>query len=62
MIDAIILEYFKCFKKLKLSLAPLTILTGLNSAGKSSVIQSIVLPYQTLLNFPVLNLTYSCHI
>ena len=28
-------------------------MTGLNSAGKSSVIQSIVLPYQTLLNFPV---------
>ena len=53
MIDELKLEYFKCFKKLKLSLAPLTILTGLNSAGKSSVIQSIVLPYQTLLNFPV---------
>gem|GEM_PF-72921 len=41
------LKHFKCFKKLSLHLAPLTLLTGFNSAGKSTVMQSLALLYQT---------------
>jgi predicted ATPase len=42
------LEQFKCFEKLALPLAPLTLLTGLNAAGKSTVIQSLALLNQTI--------------
>ncbi len=42
------LEQFKCFEKLALPLAPLTLLTGLNAAGKSTIIQSIALLNQTI--------------
>jgi predicted ATPase len=39
---------FKCFKKLKLPLRPLTLLTGTNASGKSTVLQSLVLLHQTM--------------
>lgn len=39
---------FKCFESLDLPLRPLTLLSGTNSGGKSSVIQAIVLLAQTL--------------
>lgn len=39
---------FKCFKLLKLSLAPLTLLSGTNASGKSSVLQALVLLHQTM--------------
>ena len=39
---------FKCFEKLLLPLAPLTLLTGLNASGKSSVLQALVLLHQTM--------------
>jgi predicted ATPase len=42
------LEQFKCFERLSLPLAPLTLLTGLNASGKSSVIQSLALLNQTI--------------
>lgn len=42
------LEHFKCFDRLALPLAPLTLLTGLNAAGKSTVIQSLALLSQTI--------------
>ena len=48
MITQINLEYFKCFEKLKLPIAPLTLLSGTNASGKSTVIQSLVLLHQTM--------------
>jgi len=39
---------FKCFEELELALAPLTLLSGVNGGGKSSVIHSLVLMAQTL--------------
>jgi predicted ATPase len=48
LIDRIDLRNFKCFKSLKLQLGHLTLLTGLNAAGKSTTIQSILLLAQTL--------------
>ncbi len=42
------LHSFKCFEILRLPLAPLTLLTGLNASGKSSVLQAIVLLHQTM--------------
>ncbi len=50
MISSIQLEHFKCFACLRLPFAPLTLLTGLNSAGKSSVIQPLVLLHQTMMD------------
>lgn len=49
MITRINLSNFKCFKLLKLPLAPLTLLAGTNASGKSSVLQSLVLLHQTML-------------
>lgn len=46
--DALILEGFKCFRSFELRTAPLTVLTGFNSAGKSTALQSIMLMSQTL--------------
>lgn len=48
MLIRVMLEHFKCFELLKLPLAPLTLLTGLNAAGKSTVIQALTLLHQTL--------------
>ena len=39
---------FKCFALLRLPLTPLTLLTGLNASGKSSVLQALVLLHQTM--------------
>lgn len=66
MLDALHLASFKCFETLNLPLGNLTVLSGINGGGKSSVIQSLVLLAQTLeeqewsrsllLNGPDLNL------
>lgn len=48
MLTELELRHFKCFELLKLPLAPLTLLTGTNSSGKSSVLQSLVLLHQTM--------------
>lgn len=49
MINKINLENFKSFRSLKnLKVKPITILTGTNSCGKSSILQSILLIKQTL--------------
>lgn len=47
MLSEIRLEFFKCFKKLVLPVRPLTLLTGANASGKSTVIQSLTLLHQT---------------
>ena len=48
MIDFIHLNHFKCFSKLDLPLGQLTLLTGRNATGKSSIIQSLLLLHQGL--------------
>lgn len=50
MITRIDLEFFKCFHLLKLPIAPLTLLSGTNASGKSSVLQALVLLHQTILD------------
>ena len=42
------LRSFKCFELLRLPLAPLTLLTGFNASGKSSVLQALALLHQTM--------------
>ena len=48
MLAQIDLRYFKCFEMLKLPLCPLTLLSGANASGKSSVLQALVLLHQTM--------------
>ena len=43
MIESIEVKNFKCFAKETFSFKPLTLLTGTNSSGKSSLIQSILI-------------------
>lgn len=47
MLTSITLEYFKCFERVRLPLSPLTLLSGLNAAGKSSVLQALALLHQS---------------
>lgn len=49
-IEKIRIQSFKCFDDLSLRLGQLTLLTGLNGGGKSTVIQSILLVSQGLRN------------
>lgn len=46
-ITKIKLENFKCFSDVELEIGNLTFFVGLNSVGKSSVIQSVLLPLQS---------------
>ena len=48
MLTRIELRHFKCFSLLKLPLCPLTLLSGVNASGKSSVLQGLVLLNQTI--------------
>lgn len=48
MLTRIDLENFKCFRTLKLPLCPLTLLSGTNASGKSSVVQALALLHQTM--------------
>ena len=48
MLTRLELRFFKCFELLRLPLAPLTLLSGPNSSGKSSVLQALVLLHQTM--------------
>jgi len=43
MIETIEIKEFKCIHNEKLSFAPLTVLAGPNSSGKSTVLQAILL-------------------
>lgn len=47
MLNCLHLKNFKCFQQQTVNFRPLTLLTGVNSAGKSSVIQSLLLLQQT---------------
>ena len=48
MLRRIDLRHFKCFTLLKLPLCPLTLLSGANASGKSSVLQTLALLHQTM--------------
>ncbi len=48
MLKRLDLVNFKCFELLRLPLAPLTLVSGANASGKSSVLQSLVLLHQTM--------------
>lgn len=48
MLTRLNLEVFKCFERLRLPLAPLTLLSGPNASGKSSILQALVLLHQTM--------------
>lgn len=50
MLSKLELESFKRFSHLELTLSPLTVLSGLNGSGKSTVLQSLVLAYQASLS------------
>jgi predicted ATPase len=47
MLTGLSLAYFKCFEHLRLPLGALTILSGLNAAGKSSTLQALSLLHQS---------------
>ena len=42
MISSLMLVNFKCFRSLKLDLGPINVLAGMNGAGKSTIIQSLL--------------------
>ncbi|WP_165177854.1 DUF3696 domain-containing protein [Desulfovibrio sp. ZJ369] len=46
MLKAMALTNFKCFQRQEIDFRPLTLLTGVNSAGKSTVIQALLLLQQ----------------
>lgn len=50
MIDSIVLKNFKCFGEQVVDLAPLTLLSGLNGMGKSTVLQSLLLLRQSFMS------------
>jgi len=50
MLKSIKIENFKVHKKTELELRPITILTGINGMGKSSIIQALLLMRQSFLN------------
>ena len=47
MIQNLILNNFKCFDNLELELKPLTLITGINGMGKSSIIQALLMLRQS---------------
>lgn len=50
MISQISLEHFKCFERLTLPLGSLTLLSGVNASGKSSIIQALSLLHQSVVD------------
>ena len=48
MISKLYLQNFKCFSSIELNLGKITLLTGKNSSGKSSVLQSLAILNQTV--------------
>jgi predicted ATPase len=66
MLKHLHLENFKAFRQLDLPLRPLTLLTGVNSMGKSSVLQALLLLRQSYQRQPypeqALNLHLNAHL
>ncbi len=51
MLRRIGLSNFKCWKELDIELAPITLLFGVNSSGKSAILQSLLMLKQTACGF-----------
>ena len=51
MVKQVELRYFKCFEVLKLPLRQLTLLSGPNASGKSTVLQALSVVHQTMRDF-----------
>ena len=51
MLRRIGLENFKSWKKLDIELAPITLLFGANSSGKTAILQSLLMLKQTAQGF-----------
>src|SRR4051812_17743764 len=49
MVNSVVLRNFKCFKQHSFSLGQLSLFTGLNSAGKSTLLQALILLRQSYL-------------
>ena len=49
MLSALELKNFKCFRELRIEFGKLTVLTGMNDMGKSSVVQALLLLRQSLM-------------
>ena len=50
MIEYITLKNFKCFENLQIRLSPLTLITGMNGMGKSTLIQSLLVIRQSYIS------------
>lgn len=50
MIRELSLEHFKCFERLTLPLGSLTLLSGVNASGKSTVVQALALLHQSVVD------------
>src|SRR5947208_1196477 len=50
MLQSINLNNFKCFERQDVALKPLTLLAGVNSSGKSTIIQSLLLIRQSFMD------------
>ena len=50
MISQIDLQWFKCFEQLNLPTSTLTLLSGANASGKSTLFQALVLLHQTMMS------------
>ncbi len=48
MLEYIVLKNFKCFDELQIRLAPLSLITGMNGVGKSTLIQSLLIIRQSI--------------
>lgn len=48
MLEKIALKFFKCFEEMDVSFSNLTLLSGQNASGKSTIIQALVLLHQTM--------------
>lgn len=48
MLKELTIQNFKCFNSVSLPMAPLTLLTGFNAAGKSTTLQSLLLLSQSM--------------
>lgn len=57
MITSVCINNYKCIENAEFQLKPLTIVTGLNSTGKSTFLQSILLPQMPSMNNKIGNLS-----
>lgn len=50
MIRELFLEHFKCFERVRLPIGALTVLSGVNASGKSTVVQALALLHQSVVD------------